>query len=259
MPGTSPQFLDVATGAARRRIATIAQPGAAPGLVWLQGFKSEMVSTKAAALAEWAEARGVALVRFDYSGHGQSSGQFEDGTLGRWLEEARDVFERLTTGPQVLIGSSMGGDIALLLLRRLMAEHPAAASRIKALVLIAPAWDMTEELMWKRFPPDVRRQLEAKGVWLRPSQYGDPYPITRGLIEDGRRHLLSRRPWDPGRPVTIVHGRLDPDVPFSHSEDLVGFLRGGRARLVEVRDGEHRLSREQDIRLLLELIEQARV
>ncbi len=251
------QFLDVGRGEASRRIAHLRRHGTGrgPGLVWLQGFKSDMVSTKAAALAEWAAGKGLALTRFDYSGHGQSEGRFEDGTLSRWIEEARAVFEQLTQGPQVVVGSSMGGAIALYLLRRLMAEHPAGAARIKALVLIAPAWDLTEELMWQRFPEAVQRELMEKGVWQRPSQYGDAYPITRTLIEDGRRHLIGHQRWNPGRPVTILHGRLDPDVPFAHSQSLQGRLDGGWARLVEVPDGEHRLSRPQDIAVLLDLIE----
>jgi pimeloyl-ACP methyl ester carboxylesterase len=252
-----PQFLDVGLGAARRRIAYRHQAGDGqrPGLFWLQGFKSDMVSTKAAALAEWAMPRGQALTRFDYSGHGESGGRFEDGTLGRWIEEARVVFDEVTRGPQIVIGSSMGGAIALSLSKRLQSEHPAAAARIKALVLIAPAWDMTEELMWAQFPESVQREVMEKGVWLRPSQYGDPYPISRALIEDGRRHLLARRRWNPGRPVAILHGRLDPDVPFAHSKALLSFLDGGLARLVEVPDGEHRLSRPQDLDKLFHLIE----
>ncbi len=258
-----PQFLDVGIGATRRRIAYLQQDGTStkPGLVWLQGFKSDMVSTKAAALAEWAAARGQALTRFDYSGHGQSGSRFEDGTFGRWIEEARAVFEQLTSGPQIVVGSSMGGGIALAMLKRMQVEHPAAAARIKALVLIAPAWDMTEELMWKQFPETVRRELIDTGVWLRPSQYGDAYPITRALIEDGRRHLIGPRSpndrWNPGRPILILHGRLDPDVPFAHSQALLSFLDGGHARLTEVPDGEHRLSRPQDIDLLFKLIDDA--
>lgn len=258
MTTTDPQFLDVGTGAAHRRIAYLQQSGSGAGLVWLQGFESDMVSTKAHALSEWATQQGLALTRFDYSGHGQSEGRFEDGTLGRWIEEARAVFDGLTAGPQIVIGSSMGGAIALALLRRLMVEHPACAARITALVLIAPAWDLTEELMWKAFPDAVQREVMERGVWLRPSQYGDPYPITRGLIEDGRRHLLGRQRWNPGRPVVIMHGRLDPDVPFAHSEALIGFLDGGWTRLVPVPDGEHRLSRPEDLALLFQLIDGVR-
>lgn len=252
-----PQFLDVGSGAARRRIAYLQQPGASDGagLIWLQGFKSDMVSTKAAALAEWARSKAIALTRFDYSGHGQSGGTLIDGTLGRWIEEARAVFERLTVGPQILIGSSMGGAIALCLIKRLLAEHPSGAARIKALVLIAPAWDMTEALMWNAFPDAVKREITDHGLWLRPSQYGDPYPITRGLIEDGRRHLIGTEHWNPGRPVVIIHGRLDPDVPFAHSEALIRRLDGGWSRFVEVPDGEHRLSRPEDIALLLRSVE----
>lgn len=251
-----PQSIDVGTGAARRRIAfLLAKASKPPGLVWLQGFKSDMVSTKATALAEWAGARGHPLLRFDYSGHGQSEGRFEDGTIGRWLEEARTVFERLTDGPQIVIGSSMGGYLALLLLRHLLEREPGQAARIKALLLIAPAWNMTEDLMWAGMPAEARTAIERDGVWLRPSLYGDPYPITRGLIEDGRTHLIPRTPWDPGRPVTIIHGRIDPDVPFRHSQVMMSLLPATRARLIEVPDGEHRLSRPEDLEIMFSEIE----
>jgi pimeloyl-ACP methyl ester carboxylesterase len=249
------QFLDVGTGTARRRIAYLGQPGTTPGLLWLPGFKSDMVSTKATELSRWAWENGLAYTRFDYSGHGQSEGQFEDGTIGRWLEESLQVFIRLTAGPQVVVGSSMGGYIALLLLKELMAEAQAEAARIKALVLIAPAWDMTEELMWKEFPDSAKEALARDGVWHRPSLYGDPYPITRELIEEGRHHLLARKPWDPGRPVCIMHGLLDPDVPWEHTLELERFLSGGRVRVVPVPDGEHRLSRPQDLERLFAILE----
>jgi pimeloyl-ACP methyl ester carboxylesterase len=257
MANAQAQFLDVGTGAARRRIAYVTQPGGAPGLLWLQGFKSDMAGTKAEALSRWAGRKGLAFTRFDYSGHGQSEGRFEDGTIGRWLEETHEVFTRLTRGAQIVIGSSMGGYIALLLLNRLTAEMPAAAARIKALVLIAPAWDMTEELMWKQFPGEARQALVRDGFWCRPSQYGDPYPITRQLIEEGRNHLFARRPWDPGRPVYIMHGLLDPDVPWAHTLELKGFLTGDWVRVTAVPDGEHRLSRPQDLECLYGLIEDA--
>ena len=216
-----PQFLDVGSGAERRRIAYLRKPAAAvgrprPGLVWLSGLKSEMTSTKASAIADWARAQGLACLRFDYSGHGQSDGRFEEGTVTRWLEEAETAFRSLTRGPQVLVGSSMGGYIALLLLRRLSGSAPSGeAARITGLVLIAPAWDMTE-LMWRNLPSAARSDIEEKGAFLRPSRYGDgPYPITRALIEDGRGHLIGKAPFDPGRPVHIVHGLQDPDVPWS--------------------------------------------
>jgi len=255
MTERAPQMIEVGTGAARRRVATLIDAGAAPGLFWLSGFKSDMVSTKASALATWAAGKGLACTRFDYSGHGQSEGRFEDGTISRWLEEARTVLDRLPQAPRIVVGSSMGGYIALLLLRVLMREEPAAAARIKALVLIAPAWDMTEELMWKEFPASARAAVMDQGVWLRPSLYGDPYPITRALIEDGRRHLLGRTPWDPGRPVHIMHGLLDPDVPWEHTLELESVLTGGRVRVSAVPDGEHRLSRPEDLAMLVSIID----
>lgn len=251
-------YLTVGEGPAARRIAAIREPGDPPGVVWMQGFKSDMVSTKATALSEWTRQAGIAFTRFDYSGHGQSDGRFEDGTLSRWLEESAAVFTALTEGPQVVVGSSMGGHLALLLLRRLMTTAPAEAARIKALVLIAPAWDMTEELMWRRFPEAAKAAILQQGVWLRPSQYGDPYPITRGLIEDGRDNLVGSTNWDPGRPVRIIQGRLDPDVPFEHAERLMQILTGADQKLIEVPDGEHRLSRPEDIVLLIDTIKSVR-
>jgi pimeloyl-ACP methyl ester carboxylesterase len=226
-----------------------------------------MTSTKAAALADWARAQGLACLRFDYSGHGRSEGRFEEGIVSRWLEEAEAAFRALTRGPQILVGSSMGGYIALLLLRKLVgngnvgsirslepAAEPMDAARIKALVLIAPAWDMTE-LMWRNLPSAARTDIEERGLFLRPSRYGDgPYAITRALIEDGRRHLIGSASFDPGRAVHIVHGLQDPDVPWEHTLDLVAHLSGDWTRVAAVPDGEHRLSRPEDIALLLGII-----
>jgi len=256
MPDSETQYLEVGSGADRRRIAVLRDAGRAPGLMWLPGFKSDMVSTKATVLSAWARQKGLACTRFDYSGHGQSEGRFEDGTVGRWLEEARAVFSQMTEGPVVVVGSSMGGYIALLLLRQLMATAPGEAARIKALALIAPAWDMTEDLMWKQFPEDVKRQIMDKGIWMRPSAYGDPYPITRGLIEEGRNHLFGREAWDPGRPIHILHGLQDPDVPWEHTLDLESFLTGGWTRVTAVPDGDHRLSRPEDLALMCEVVGQ---
>jgi pimeloyl-ACP methyl ester carboxylesterase len=247
-------FLRVGSGAAERRIAYLAGAGRTPGVMWLSGFCSEMTSTKASALAEWASQQGLASLRFDYSGHGRSGGRLQDGSISRWLEEAEAVFTQLSRGPQVLVGSSMGGYIALLLLRTLLARSASEAQRLRALVLIAPAWDMTE-LMWKNLPASARRAIEQTGVYLRPSRYGDgPYPITRGLIEDGRQHLIASSPFDPGRPLHILHGLQDPDVPWEHTLDLVAHLSGDWARVSAVPDGEHRLSRPQDLNLLLEIV-----
>lgn len=249
-----PRMLPVGDGPARRDIAVLAEPGKPPGVVWLSGFKSEMTSTKATAIAEWCRTHGYASTRLDYSGHGLSGGRFEDGTISRWLEEAEAVFTRVTTGPQIVVGSSMGGYIALLLLRRLMETQPQHAARLKAMLLIAPAWDMTEELIWKEMPPAARRAVETEGQWLRPSQYGDPYPITRALIEDGRKHLFGRKTWNPGRPIHVMHGLLDPDVPWEHTLDLESFLSGGHVTVSAIPDGEHRLSRPEDIAMMLEIL-----
>lgn len=257
MPSDEPQTLIVGEGEEKRSIAYRTAPARmanATGLFWLSGFMSDMASTKATAVAEWAAAHGLASTRFDYSGHGISDGPFTDGTIGRWLEESGAVFTRVTAGPQIIIGSSMGGHIALLLLRKLLREQPSEAQRIKGLVLIAPAWDMTEELMWKRFGDDARRAIIERGVYEQPSAYGSAYPITRGLIEDGRKHLLAREPFDPGRPVVILQGLQDPDVPAAHARELTQFLTGGRVKLIEIADGEHRLSRPQDLALLFDEI-----
>jgi pimeloyl-ACP methyl ester carboxylesterase len=255
MADDQPQFL--AVGSDKRRIAYLSAPAieaSRAGLVWLCGLKSEMTSLKATALADWAREKGFACLRFDYSGHGQSEGRFEDGTVSRWLEEARAVFTGLTKGPQILVGSSMGGYVALLLLRALMEEEPEVAGRIKALVLIAPAWDMTE-LMWSNLPESARKEITERGVYLRPSQYGDgPYAITRPLIEDGRQHLIASRPLDPRRPIHILHGLQDPDVPWEHTLDLVAHLSGDWVRVAAVPDGEHRLSRPEDLALLLDIV-----
>jgi pimeloyl-ACP methyl ester carboxylesterase len=256
-----PQFLDISAkdGAAARRIAYIHEPAAtasSPGFFWLSGYKSDMASTKASELASYAREKGLGCTRFDYSGHGLSSGRFEDGTIGAWLEEAETVFRRVTRGSQIVVGSSMGGHIALLLLRRLMQKLPEEAQRIAAMVLIAPAWDMTEELMWKQFPKDARRQLMDDGVYLQPSEYGEPYAITRALIEEGRNHLFAAKPFDPGRPVVIVQGGQDEAVPIAHARALAGFLQGGWAKMIEIPDGEHRLSRPQDLALLFATLDQ---
>jgi pimeloyl-ACP methyl ester carboxylesterase len=242
----NPLLIDVGAPDAVRRIAVRARGGDLPGLFWLGGFKSDMQGTKAVALDAWATERQRACVRFDYSGHGESGGNFVDGTIGRWLEESVAVFERFCEGPQVVIGSSMGGWMALLLAREL-ARRPIRRTSLKGLVLIAPAPDFTEELMWKAFSPEIRRQIEMSGVWLRPSEYGDPYPITRNLIEEGRKHLLLGGAIEVGCPVHILQGAKDPDVPWRHAFALVHRLPADDVVLTMIQDGDHRLSRPQDI------------
>ena len=244
--------IDDAVGG-RRRIAFIHEAGkddGRPGLVWLPGFKSDMASTKAAALAAWARAQGLGCVRLDYSGHGRSGGRIEEGAIGRWVADVRAVIDQRDRKPLILVGSSMGGWIALLLARALAPEK-----RIAGLVLIAPAWDMTERLIWAGLGEDIRREIMTKGVWMRPSAYGDGgYPITRRLIEEGRQHLLSGHPFDPRCPVRIIQGMRDADVAWEGSLELVRLISSEDVRLTLVKDGEHRLSREGDIALLLATI-----
>jgi pimeloyl-ACP methyl ester carboxylesterase len=247
-PEPEPAFIEIGRASGARKIAVRARAGSAPGLFWLSGFNSDMQGTKALALDAWAAEHGRACVRFDYSGHGISGGAFIDGTIGRWLEESTAVFDRFSDGPQVVIGSSMGGWMALLLARALMrrrAGRPRAT--LAGLVLIAPAPDFTEELMWKGFSPEVREEIETKGVWLRPSQYGEPYPITRALIEEGRNHLLLGSAIEVGCPVRILQGAQDPDVPWQHAFALAHRLPSDDVVLTMIQDGDHRLSRPRDI------------
>jgi len=223
------------------------QPGSGVGVVFLGGFNSDMTGTKAEFLAGWCAARGTPYLRFDYSGHGASGGRFVDGTIGRWAEDAATVITALTEGPQVLVGSSMGGWIALLLAaQRRVALH--------ALVGIAPAPDFTEDLMWAEFSPEERETILREGVWHRPSEYGDPYPITRALIEDGRDHLLLRGALEVAAPVRILQGQRDPDVPWQHALRIAEALTTGDVRIHLVKDGDHRLSRPQDLALLGETL-----
>jgi pimeloyl-ACP methyl ester carboxylesterase len=246
------KFLDLGTGKDARRIAVRLRQGTGPGLFWLGGFKSDMAGTKAVALDQWAASQGRACIRFDYSGHGESGGAFRDGTIGRWLEESAAVFSALARGPQVVIGSSMGGWLALLLARDLKRRMAAAGASLAGLVLIAPAVDFTEALMWKKFPPEVKHQIETTGAWLRPSQYSEqPYEITRGLIEDGRRHLLLGGLIETGCPVRILQGKQDPDVPWEHASALTSRLAHDDVVLTLVKDGDHRLSRPEDIERLI--------
>ncbi len=241
-----PVFIEVGEVNGQRRIAVRAREGAVPGLFWLGGFNSDMKGTKALALDAWAAEQGRACVRFDYSGHGESGGAFVDGTIGRWLEESVAVFRQFCSGPQVVIGSSMGGWMALLLAREIARCADGRAS-LAGLVLIAPAPDFTEALMWNGFSPEVKRQIETEGVWLRPSEYGEPYPITRALIEEGRNHLLLGGAIETGCPVRILQGAQDPDVPWRHAFALAHRLPADDVVLTMIQDGDHRLSRPQDI------------
>jgi pimeloyl-ACP methyl ester carboxylesterase len=248
------KFLTVGTNMAARKIAVRRREGGPPGLFWLGGFKSDMRGTKAEALDRWAQENGRAVTRFDYSGHGESGGNFTDGSIGRWLEESVAVFDTFCRGPQVVVGSSMGGWLALLLIRELMHRSQTDPS-VARLVLVAPAVDFTEELMWKRFPPEVKLKIEQAGVWARPSRYSEePYPITRGLIEEGRKHLLLDGMIETGCPVRILQGVQDPDVPWQHTVELTARFARDDVVLTLIKDGDHRLSRPEDIERLIAVV-----
>jgi len=260
MTHSSPDLLKIGTGSEERTIAVrrdrAAGAGSESGVFWLGGFKSDMKGTKAEALSAWARENGRACVRFDYSGHGESGGDFRAGTIGRWLEESLAVFSACCAGPQVVVGSSMGGWLALLLARELRRRRTGNAlpASIAGLVLIAPAVDFTEVLMWQRFPEAVKRELAENGVWLRPSDYGEPYPITRGLIEEGRNHLLLGGMIETGCPVRILQGVQDPDVPWQHAVALTSRLAQDDVVLTLVKDGDHRLSRPEDLERLIKAV-----
>lgn len=254
-----PQFIQVGQPPRERLIAYLKRNAGEgvtfrPGVIWLGGFKSDMSSTKAAALDAWAEKTGRAFLRFDYSGHGVSEGAFEAGTITDWLEESLAAILSLSDGPQILVGSSMGGWLALLAARALQAEGN--AQRLAGLVLIAPAVDFTEQLIWQRLPAKAKADIEETGFWLRPSPYSaEPYPITRKLIEDGRNHLLFNSVIRTYCPIHILQGFKDADVPPAHARTLVEHLAGDEVVLTSIKDGDHRLSRPQDIALLIAAIE----
>jgi pimeloyl-ACP methyl ester carboxylesterase len=232
------------------RVAWKKIDGDGPTVVWLGGFKSDMTGTKPQALADWARERHRAYVRFDYFGHGASTGDFAAGTISRWRRDAMAVMAELSQGDLVLVGSSMGGWIACL-------AAMVVPERIRGMVLVAPAPDFTEKLMGPEIPPDGRAALEADGVWLRPSEYGDPYPITRSLLEDGARwSILGGEPIPLEMPVRILQGGQDPDVPWRHALELAQSLKGDDVVFTLIKDGDHRLSRPPDIARLIAAVEE---
>lgn len=229
---------------AYHRIAARAEGASAPGVVFLGGLRSDMTGTKARWLEEWCRSRGRAYLRFDYRGHGASSGAFEDFGIGEWADDAADAVGRLTTGPQILVGSSMGGWIALLLARRI-------PQRIAGLIGIAAAPDFTEDGMWAQFSEAERRQLMEEGRISRPSEYApEPIVITRHLIEDGRRHRVLLAPLELAFPVRLLHGTADADVPFMWALRLLGHVESPDARLTLVKGADHRFSGERELALI---------
>jgi len=248
---SEPDFLKTDDGRsiAYRRIAAQDPNDGKPGVVFLGGFRSDMEGTKAECLSDWAKERGVAFLRFDYTGHGSSSGVFEEGCIGDWACDARDALEALTAGPQILVGSSMGGWIALLLAKHL-------PERVAGLVGIAAAPDFTEDSMWARASENQRGRLLRDGRIEEPSDYSDdPYVITRRLIEDGRRNLVLRAPLNAPFPVRLLQGTADTDVSVEVALRLLSHLDGNDVRLLLLRGSDHRMSEERELRVLKQTLD----
>lgn len=224
------------------------------GFFWLGGFMSAMTGTKGEALAELARATRRTCLRFDYSGHGESSGLFTDGTISAWLEQATHMFLAHTKGRRIIVGSSMGGWLALLLARRLQTEDKTAFRRIAGMVLIAPATDMTQDLMWNEFGPAEKQALSKNGVYLQPSGYGEPYPITAQLLADGMQHLLFPEGLNLPFPVRILQGSKDSDVPPAHAVKTFEALQGPDVTLTFIKNGDHRLSTPGQIQVIKETV-----
>lgn len=214
--------------------------------VWLSGFMSDMEGTKVQMLEAWAVDNQEGFLAFDYSGHGASDGSFSDGSISQWREDVLDIITGLTDGPLVLVGSSMGGWLALLATECLSA-------RVQALVLIAPAPDFTSKLMWPSLAPEVQQQIETEGRAWVPSDYGDPYLITHELICDGEKWLMLDEPFAFSGPVRILQGMMDDDVPWQHALRLVETITSDDIVITLVKDGDHRLSRDEDIQRLIDV------
>ncbi|ESY20803.1 MULTISPECIES: alpha/beta hydrolase [unclassified Mesorhizobium] len=248
MTATTPTLLDV-DGI---DIAVRHSSGATPGVVWLGGYKSDMLGTKAQTLSDWAAREGRAYLRHDYSGHGESGGAFADGTISKWLGESLAAFRHFTEGKQILVGSSMGAWIALRMVQEL---RKAGDSNVVGLVLLAPAPDFTAELVEPALTEEQRRDLREKGFFEEPSDYSaEPYIYTSALIEDGRANRVMTGPIDTHCPVHILQGLADADVPASHALKLVSLLPADDVTLSLIPDGDHRLSRPQDLDMLLRAV-----
>jgi len=242
---SEPGFLALAGG---RRLACRHLPGQAPGVLFCGGYTSDMTGTKATALEAFCRERGRACTRFDYAGHGASSGDFADGTIGAWADDALAVLDRAIAGPVVVVGSSMGGWIMLLLAL-------ARPERVCGLVGIAAAPDFTEDLLLPEATPAQRRALADQGYWMQPSAYGAPYPVTRALLEEARAHLVLRGPIPIRCPVHLLHGQRDPDVPWQTALRLAERLESDDVTVELIKAGDHRLSRERDLARLAAAVE----
>ena len=241
-----PSYLEKTDGAmiAYHRLA-----GRSPGIIFFGGFASDMTGTKAMAIESYARNRGQAFLRFDYQGHGQSSGEFSDGTIGTWLSDSLAVLDAQTEGPQILIGSSMGGWLTLLT----ALKRP---ERIKALIGIASAPDFTEDLMWDKFDELTKNALLKEGIYYEPTEYDEqPYTITLPLIEDGRTHLVLRDRLGINVPIRLLHGMSDADVPYEVSLKLAEHVVSDDVEVILIKDGDHRLSTSKDLMILTAQIE----
>lgn len=257
MAKSAVQYLSMPTGEAIAVLAARPEKpaGEKSGIFWLGGFKSVMTGGKASTLAKWAKGQHIASCRFDYSGNGQSDNTpFEAATISGWLNQALAVFDAHTEGPQIVCGSSMGGWLALLLYKALQTRGE--LERVRALMLIAPAADMTEDLLWREMNDEMRAAIKSEGVWHQPSAYGDGnYPITARLIEDGRNHLILNQSITVDCPVRILHGDADPDVPWQHGLKLFDALDGEDVAFTLIKGGDHRLSTPGDLARLISTIE----
>ena len=245
-----PEFIDVDG----ERIALRQVAGATPGVMWLGGFKSDMLGTKAETLSDWAQEKGHAFIRHDYSGHGESGGRFVDGTISLWLKQSLEVLRRRTEGPQILVGSSMGAWIALRMVQEL--HRAGEGGRLAGLLLLAPAPDFTADLMEPQLTDEQKRDLEEKGYFEEPSEYSpEPNVYTKALFDDGRANRVMTGLIDTHCPVHILQGMADPDVPYHHALRLVEHLPAVDVTLSLIRDGDHRLSRPQDLAMIISALE----
>ncbi|MDX5592311.1 alpha/beta hydrolase [Pseudovibrio sp. SPO723] len=258
MSAAIPQFISVGKGDQARKIAVRHDQRSDLGVLWLSGFKSDMLGTKAEVIADWAKDKGLTCTRMDYSGHGESEGEFTEGTISKWLEEVLAVFTEYCKGPTIVIGSSMGGWMALLLAKALIERKTEVSGFLAGMVLIAPAPDFTEELMWKQeFTEEIKQEIMQTGRFERPSEYDDsPYIITRDLIEDGRQNLLLGGTVETGCKTIILQGQNDDSVPWDHALRIVEAMASDDVILTLIKDGDHRLSRPEDLQRLIKALEE---
>lgn len=249
------QFIDVGSSENRRRIAVRGSRSDRRAVVWLSGYKSSMDSFKATAVSRWAVERDYPLIRFDYSGTGLSGGEFENSVISDWHEEARTVITEFAPNGAVIVGSSLGAWLALLAMRHFTAHG--LKSLMKEIVLVAPAVDFTERLLWNAFDDEIKKNIQSQGVWYRPTRLGDTQPFTLKLIEDGRKNLLLDDPLSAPVPVHILHGMADQEISWRYTLDLVSHLNGPSIFLTLIKGADHVLHRQEDMSILFDVIDKA--